>query len=112
MTMTMKILAVGILTLVVAAQMKAKDKVTAHFRPLYEKFGQDSATKVEVLSGPADVKMRNGGVSGKRWIAKCGEYRFKRNLPKCMPSAWARAPNTLPNSGNFRPRGSHSGRRS
>ena len=72
MTMTMRILAVVIPILVVAAPAMAKDKVTACIRPLYEKFGEDSATKVEVLSGPEDVKMRNGGVSGKRWIAKCG----------------------------------------
>jgi hypothetical protein len=80
MTMTMRILAVVIPILVVAAPAMAKDKVTACIRPLYEKFGEDSATKVEVLSGPEDVKMRNGGVSGKRWIAKCGEYRFKMTV--------------------------------
>jgi len=76
----MKISAIMILTLAVAAEATAKDKVTAHFRPLYEKFGQNSTTKVEVLSGPKDVKMRNGGVAGRRWIAKCGKYRFKLTI--------------------------------
>ncbi len=78
--MKLKILVVVIITLVAATEAKAKDKVKTHFRPLYEKFGQDSTTKVEVVSGPEDVKMRNGRVSGKQWIATCGKHRFKLTI--------------------------------
>lgn len=76
----MKLLAVMIFTLAVAAEAKPEDKVKAHFGPLYGKFGRRSTTKVEVVSGPEDVKMRNGGVSGKQWIATCGKHRFKLTI--------------------------------
>lgn len=72
--------AIVMLSFVVATAANARDKVTARFRPFYEKFGQSSMTKVEVVSGPEDVKMRNGGVAGKRWIATSGEYRFKLTI--------------------------------
>ena len=78
--MKMKILSVVILSLVVAAEAKAKDKVTAYFRPLYAEFGRNSTTKIEIVSGPKDVKMRNGGVAGKQWLAKSGKYRFKLTI--------------------------------
>ena len=78
--MKMKILAIVILTLVAAPEANAKDKVKAHFRPFYEKFGQNSTTKLEIVSGPEAVKMRNGAVAGKRWIATRGEYRFKLTI--------------------------------
>jgi len=79
--MKLKILAVTILTLAFASGAIAEDKkLKTHFKPLFEKFGQDSTTKVEVISGPEDVKMRNGGVAGKRWIATSGKYRFKLTI--------------------------------
>jgi len=47
------------------------------FRPLFGKFGQKSTTKVKIVSGPKDVKMRNGRVPGKVWRARSGKFRFK-----------------------------------
>jgi len=76
----MKTLAVVILALATAAEAKAEGKLKTHFGPLYAKFGRNSTTKVEVVSGPKDVKMRNGGVSGKQWIATSGKYRFKLTI--------------------------------
>ncbi len=78
--MRMKVIAAAMLTLAVAAEAIAKDKVTAHFRPLYETFGQHSTTKLDIVSGPENVEMRNGRVAGKRWIATCGEFRFKLTI--------------------------------
>ncbi len=76
----MKILAIVILTLVVTLDVNAKDKITACLRPLYTKFGENSTTKIELVSGPADVKMRNGRVPGKQWIATSGKYQFKLTI--------------------------------
>jgi len=76
----MKTLAVVILALATAAEAKAEGKLKTHFGPLYAKFGRNSTTKVEVVSGPKDVKMRNGQVPGKRWIATSGKYRFKLTI--------------------------------
>ena len=78
--MQIKILAIAILTFVVAVEARAKDKLTARFRPFYEKFGRDSTTELEIVAGPEAVEMRNGRVAGKRWIATCGEYRFKLTI--------------------------------
>jgi len=78
--MKMKILAVAILTLAVATEGNAEDKLKANFGTLYREFGRDSTTKVKVVSGPKDVKMRNGGVSGKQWMATCGKHRFKLTI--------------------------------
>jgi len=75
-----KTLAVMILTLAVAVQATAEEKLKTRFKPLYEKFGQNSTTKVKIVSGPTDVKMRNGGVAGKQWIATSGKYRFKLTI--------------------------------
>ena len=60
--------------------LKAEEKLTAHFAPLFREFGRDSTTKVEVVSGPEEVKMGNGGVSGKQWIATSGKHRFKLTI--------------------------------
>ena len=78
--MKMRILAVVLLTLAVAAEAQAKDKVMAYFRPLYAKFGQGNATRIEIVSGPTDVKMRNGGVPGKQWVATGGQRQFKLTI--------------------------------
>lgn len=86
--MKMKILAVLVLTLAVTAEASAKDKVPenvpekvkTHFQPLFGQFGHNCTTKLKVLSGPEDVKMRNGRVRGKQWIATCGKHRFKLTI--------------------------------
>ena len=56
---------------------KAEKKLFEHFKALFGKFGQNSTTKVKIVSGPKDVKMRNGRVPGKVWIATSGKFRFK-----------------------------------
>lgn len=78
--MNMKILTIVVCTLAIAPDVIAKEALTARFGPLYEKFGQDSTTKVEVLSGPVDVEMRNGRVPGQQWMAQSGKYRFKLTI--------------------------------
>jgi len=40
------------------------ESLKTHFRPLFARFGQASHTKIKVLCGPKEVKMRNGGVAG------------------------------------------------
>jgi hypothetical protein len=47
--MKTKILSVAILSIAIAVEAKAKDKVTSHFRPLYPKFGRNSTTKIEIV---------------------------------------------------------------
>ena len=59
--MKTRILILALLMLGVADEAKAKDKVKVHFRPFYAKFGQTSTTKIEIVSGPKDVKMWFGG---------------------------------------------------
>jgi len=59
-----------------AVSAKGGARMKDRFKPLYGLFGRSSQTKVEVVSGPEPVKMRNGGVAGKRWIATCAEHRF------------------------------------
>jgi len=78
--MKMKILAVMVLTLMVATEATAEEKLKARFGPLFGEFGHESTTKVKVLSGPEDVEMRNGRVSGKQWIAMSAEQRFKLTI--------------------------------
>jgi len=78
--MKMKIFSVVILSLAVAAEANAKDKVTSHFRPLYATFGRNSKTKIEIVSGPKDVRMRNGRVPGKQWLARSGKHQFKLTI--------------------------------
>jgi len=72
-----KIIVAVIVALAVAPEANAQKKLADHFGGLFGKFGQTSKTKVKVVSGPTDVKMRNGRVAGKRWFATCGEFRFK-----------------------------------
>jgi len=78
--MKMKILAVAILSLVVATEAKSQDQIVTRLRPLYKTFGENSKTKLTIVAGPEDVQMRNGRVAGKRWIATCGDYRFKLTI--------------------------------
>jgi len=56
---------------------KPEKRLKDLFRGFYGKFGQKSTTKVKIVSGPTDVKMRNGRVPGKVWMATSGEFRFK-----------------------------------
>jgi len=78
--MKTKIITVATLLLAFAAGASARDKITSHFRPLYPTFGRNSKTEIEIVSGPKDVKMRNGGVPGKLWWAKSGEHKFKLTI--------------------------------
>jgi photosystem II stability/assembly factor-like uncharacterized protein len=57
-----------------------KEKLKARFGPLLKEFGRNSTTKVEIVSGPKEIKMRNGGVPGKQWIVTSGKYRFKLTI--------------------------------
>jgi formylglycine-generating enzyme required for sulfatase activity len=80
--MKRSIIASVILMLVVTAEVRAEDQVKVQLRPLYETFGLDSTTKVEIVSGPEDVQMRNGRVAGRQWIARgplagSEKHRFK-----------------------------------
>ncbi|MEE2639085.1 MAG: formylglycine-generating enzyme family protein [Planctomycetota bacterium] len=65
---------------VVATNARKKENLKTHFKPIIEKFGQKSTTKIKVESGPEAVQMRNGRVAGKQWIATSGEYRFKLTI--------------------------------
>lgn len=56
---------------------KAEKKLVEHFSELFGKFGQNSTTKVKIVSGPEDVRMKNGRVAGKQWVATSGNYWFK-----------------------------------
>ena len=78
--MTTRILAIALVTLSVGTEAIATDKITAYFRPLYAKFGRNSKTQIKIVSGPKNVKMRNGGVPGKQWVATSGKYRFKLTI--------------------------------
>ncbi len=78
--MKMKILTAVLLSLALASAANSKENVKAQFKPFYEKFGQNSTTKIKVVSGPVAVKMRNGRVAGKRWIATSGDHKFKLTI--------------------------------
>ena len=78
--MTVRIPAIMILASAAAAGEPSAERLKVRFRPLYKQFGRNSTTRVEVVSGPEPVKMRNGRVPGKRWIAKSGKYRFKLTI--------------------------------
>jgi len=71
------IVAAVMFALAAAPQARAEKKLFEQFKPLFRTFGQNSATKVTITSGPTDVKMRNGRVPGKVWQAACGKFRFK-----------------------------------
>ena len=68
------------LRVVVAMGASAKENLKSRFKPIIEKFGQNSKTKIKVESGPEVVQMRNGRVAGKQWIATSGEYQFKLTI--------------------------------
>ena len=69
-----------LLALVIATGASAKDNLKSHFKPIFEEFGEHSTTKIEVVSGPEAVQMRNGRVAGKQWIATSKEYKFKLTI--------------------------------
>ena len=68
------------LRVVVSTEVNAKDNLKSHFKPIIEKFGKHSTTKIKVVSGPEAVQMRNGRVAGKQWIATSGDYQFKLTI--------------------------------
>ena len=70
--MKMKIIALVILTLAVAAEASAEDSLKDIFKSAYKTFGRDSKTEIRISGGPEAVKMNRGGVPGKQWIAKSG----------------------------------------
>jgi hypothetical protein len=78
--MKIEMLAVIVCTLVIALDAGAEEQLKVRFGSLYEKLGRHSTTKIDVVSGPVDVQMRNGRVPGKRWMAKSGKYRFKLTI--------------------------------
>jgi len=78
--MKMRIVAIVILALTIAAEVKAEDNLKTIFRLLYREFGRESKTKIEVVSGPESVKMNRGGVAGKQWMATSGKYLFKLTI--------------------------------
>jgi len=47
------------------------------FRPLFNRFGSDSRTRVRILSGPSEIKMNRDQAAGREWLAASGDYRFK-----------------------------------
>lgn len=73
-------LVAAVLALTLAARAEQQEKLKQHFAPLYKKFDQERRTKIKVLTGPVDVKMRNGQVPGKRWTATDGTYTFKLTI--------------------------------
>ena len=66
--------------LVVAAAPDEKDNLKTHFKSIYKTFGQNSTTKIKIVSGPEPVEMRNGRVAGKQWIASSGDDEFKLTI--------------------------------
>ncbi len=78
----MRITVITTLVLVsaVAAGAKDEERLKKRFGPLYAKFGQGSTTKVTVTSDPVAVRMRNGRVPGRRWMATDGKYVFKLTI--------------------------------
>jgi len=75
-----KVIVLVLVACAVAPEAGAEKRVVDHLKELYRTFGQNSTTKVKVVSGPKDVKMRRGGVAGKQWLATCGRYRFKLTI--------------------------------
>lgn len=63
-----------------ADEKQQKERLDAHFRELYGKFGQNGTTKIKIVSRPEKVEMRNGRVPGRRWFATSGDYRFKLTI--------------------------------
>jgi formylglycine-generating enzyme required for sulfatase activity len=56
------------LRVVVATGASAKDKLKSHFKPIFEKFGQHSTTKIKVVSGAASCEVKRVRCSANvRW---------------------------------------------
>ena len=67
-------------TAIAADKAVKKKRVTPQFKGLFATFGKKSTTRIDVVSGPREIKMRNGRVPGRQWIATCGEFRFKLTI--------------------------------
>jgi hypothetical protein len=79
--MKMSTICTVILVLFAVSETNADtEKLKDHFGDLYSTFGDNSTTKVSLVSGPAIVAMNRGGTAGKQWIAKSGEYQFKLSI--------------------------------
>ncbi|MDP6522600.1 MAG: hypothetical protein QGH15_00130 [Kiritimatiellia bacterium] len=63
-----------------AEKKEQKQRVEPQFRHLYKTFGKNSNTRIHLTTGPKEVKMRNGGVPGKCWLAESGRYKFKLTI--------------------------------
>lgn len=76
------ILVLAIVSLVRAAEEEKpkKKKIFEQIGHLFGKFGENSKTKITIISGPKDVKMNRGGAPGKQWIATCDKYEFKLTI--------------------------------
>jgi len=55
-----------------------------HFGALRRDFGKANTTKVEILSGPEEVKMLRGQSPGKVWQAGLGDSKFKITIEDKM----------------------------
>jgi hypothetical protein len=67
-----------------AGTVEEKAYLVEHFRELRQDFGKTNAAKVEILSGPVDVKMLRGESPGKVWQAALGDSRFKITIEDKM----------------------------
>jgi hypothetical protein len=63
-----------------AANKTEEKQVEPQFRHLYRTIGEKNPTEIVLVSGSEAIKMRNGRVPGKRWLATCGTYKFKLTI--------------------------------
>jgi len=85
--MKLKAIVVVILILAIAPWAGAaeeekpkKKKIDQHIKEMFRKFGENSKTEIRLIAGPKEVKMRNGGVEGKQWLARCEDFEFKLTI--------------------------------
>jgi hypothetical protein len=70
----------GLSTVRAADKKEKKQQVEAQFRHLYRTIGEKSTTKIVLTSGPEVIRMRNGRVPGRQWLASCGTFKFKLTI--------------------------------
>lgn len=70
----------GLSTVCAAGTEEKKPQVTPQFRHLFKTMGEKSSTEIDLVSGPEAIKMRNGQVPGKRWLARSGTVEFKLTI--------------------------------
>lgn len=59
------------------SSLHAAPPIVNQLRPLFKGFGKKSDNKIDLLSGPREVKMNNGQVPGKEWQASFKGRKFK-----------------------------------